>query len=58
MTTGKLAGLITLLLFLCASFNFLGARWYGESEFCAWPILTVNFLQLLILHILSSQGSP
>jgi amino acid permease len=33
MTNAKLAGFITLLLVLCAGFNFLGARWYGESEF-------------------------
>ncbi|CAK5278994.1 unnamed protein product [Mycena citricolor] len=33
MPTAHLAGLITLLLFLCAAINFLGVRWFGESEF-------------------------
>jgi len=33
MTTPKLAGFITLLLVLCASINFFGVRWFGESEF-------------------------
>ncbi|KAJ7719963.1 amino acid permease/ SLC12A domain-containing protein [Mycena metata] len=28
-----LAGYITLLLFLCVAINFLGVRWFGESEF-------------------------
>ncbi|KAJ7104356.1 amino acid permease/ SLC12A domain-containing protein [Mycena belliarum] len=33
MLTSHLAGYITLLLFLCAGVNFLGVRWFGESEF-------------------------
>ncbi|KAJ7193558.1 amino acid permease/ SLC12A domain-containing protein [Mycena pura] len=33
MPTSHLAGYLTLLLFLCAGVNFLGARWFGESEF-------------------------
>ncbi|KAJ7778876.1 amino acid permease-domain-containing protein [Mycena olivaceomarginata] len=28
-----MAGYITLLLFLCITVNFLGVRWFGESEF-------------------------
>ncbi|KAJ6629583.1 amino acid permease/ SLC12A domain-containing protein [Mycena sp. CBHHK59/15] len=28
-----LAGYLTLLLFLCTAINFLGVRWFGESEF-------------------------
>nr|GAT55187.1 predicted protein [Mycena chlorophos] len=33
MPRSHLAGYITLLLFLCAAVNFLGVRWFGESEF-------------------------
>ncbi|KAK6996015.1 amino acid permease/ SLC12A domain-containing protein [Favolaschia claudopus] len=29
----QLAGYITLLIVLCAAVNFLGVRWFGESEF-------------------------
>ncbi|KAJ7445221.1 amino acid permease/ SLC12A domain-containing protein [Mycena galericulata] len=34
MSNSHLAGYLTLLLFLCAAVNFLGVRWFGESEFC------------------------
>ncbi|KAJ6586419.1 amino acid permease/ SLC12A domain-containing protein [Mycena vulgaris] len=34
MANSHLAGYLTLLLFLCAAVNFLGVRWFGESEFC------------------------
>ncbi|KAJ7485848.1 amino acid permease/ SLC12A domain-containing protein [Mycena latifolia] len=34
MLNSHLAGYLTLLLFLCAAVNFLGVRWFGESEFC------------------------
>ncbi|KAK7040056.1 amino acid permease/ SLC12A domain-containing protein [Favolaschia claudopus] len=33
MPNSHLAGYLTLLLFLCAAVNFLGVRWFGESEF-------------------------
>ncbi|KAJ6562656.1 amino acid permease/ SLC12A domain-containing protein [Mycena capillaripes] len=33
MSNSHLAGYLTLLLFLCAGVNFLGVRWFGESEF-------------------------
>ncbi|KAJ7185208.1 amino acid permease/ SLC12A domain-containing protein [Mycena filopes] len=33
MAKSHLAGYIALLLFLCAAVNFLGVRWFGESEF-------------------------
>ncbi|KAJ7161845.1 amino acid permease/ SLC12A domain-containing protein [Mycena crocata] len=34
MLNSHLAGYLTLLLFLSAAVNFLGVRWFGESEFC------------------------
>ncbi|KAJ6624231.1 amino acid permease/ SLC12A domain-containing protein [Mycena sp. CBHHK59/15] len=37
MPTAHLAGYLTLLLFLCAAVNFLGVRWFGESEFIFDP---------------------
>jgi amino acid transporter len=48
MTTARLAGFITLLLFLCASFNFLGVRWFGESEFWFAMIKISLILGLII----------
>ncbi|KAJ6454216.1 amino acid permease/ SLC12A domain-containing protein [Mycena sanguinolenta] len=33
MSKSHLAGYLTLLMFLCAGVNFLGVRWFGESEF-------------------------
>ncbi|KAJ7193570.1 amino acid permease/ SLC12A domain-containing protein [Mycena pura] len=33
MPSSHLAGYLTLLIFLCAAVNFLGVRWFGESEF-------------------------
>ncbi|KAJ7983259.1 amino acid permease/ SLC12A domain-containing protein [Mycena polygramma] len=33
LSVAHMAGYITLILFLSAAVNFLGVRWYGESEF-------------------------
>ncbi|KAJ6486513.1 amino acid permease/ SLC12A domain-containing protein [Mycena vitilis] len=33
MPNSHLAGYLTLILVLCAGVNFLGVRWFGESEF-------------------------
>ncbi|KAJ7778864.1 amino acid permease/ SLC12A domain-containing protein [Mycena olivaceomarginata] len=49
-----MAGYITLLLFLCITVNFLGVRWFGESEF----IFAIIKIMLVIGLLIDLGGAP
>ncbi|KAJ7466235.1 amino acid permease/ SLC12A domain-containing protein [Mycena galericulata] len=56
LSTPHLAGYITVLLFLCAAVNFLGVRWFGESEFIFALIKIVLVLGCIIGGLVIDLG--
>ncbi|KAJ7032384.1 amino acid permease/ SLC12A domain-containing protein [Mycena alexandri] len=59
MTKSHLAGYLGLLLFLCAAVNFLGVRWFGESEF-AFAIIKISLVLGCIIGglVIDLGGGP
>ncbi|KAJ7765332.1 amino acid permease/ SLC12A domain-containing protein [Mycena metata] len=59
MAKSHLAGYLALLLFLCAAVNFLGVRWFGESEF-AFAIIKISLVIGCIISglVIDLGGGP